>query len=120
MRSITAIATQLGDEQLKAKIAGIFAAYGFTLQKYKGMTVWKKGVGCLTAPQIFEIKKEGGGVVIGAWLPFALFPGVYIGESGLQSNFGFAVKVPMRNLLKELVKLIAAPGAMPQGYMPKK
>jgi hypothetical protein len=105
-------------EQWGPQVDQFLTENGFKRQMYKGMDVWKKGTGWLAAPQIFRIVNEGSRVVIETWIPFALLPGVYLGESGLNSAFGFAIKGGMRSILKVLIGYINAPGALPEGYLP--
>lgn len=119
MVTTTKFKTKFSDAQLQEALAGIFTAHGFSLKQYKGDMVWKKGSGWLTAPQFFKVTKEDELICIDSWMPFALFPGVYIGKSGLDNSFGYAVKIPMRKLLKEIVNISIAPDTQPQGYMPK-
>ena len=118
MRTTTRLVTAHSGEKLQEMLAGIFTAHGFSLQQYKGQTVWKKGTGWLTAPRIFRVTAADSVVSIEGWVPYALLPGVYIGESGLDSGFGIAVKIPMRNLLKEIIALIGSPDSPPEGYVP--
>lgn len=72
---------------------------GFRLVDYKGFKVWKKGVGLVTAPQYFSIQYRENVIYLEAFLRYAILPGVYIGEMGIN---GFIGAVP-KSLLKSRV-----------------
>ena len=61
---------------------------GFKLIDYKGAKVWKKGVGMVTAPQYFSIQYHDNVVYLEAFIRYALLPGVYVGEMGIDGFFG--------------------------------
>ena len=75
---------------------------GFTLVDYKGFKVWKKGVGLLVAPQYFSIQYNGNNIFLEAFIRYALLPGVYIGEMGIDGVFGAIPK----GLLKDRVRSV--------------
>jgi len=77
---------------------------GFKLVDYRGQQVWKKGVGLLTAPQYLVISFFQDEVIVEAFLRFALFPGVYVGEMGIDGFFGAVPK----SLLKTRVQAVEA------------
>ena len=91
---------------------------GFNYVQYKGETVHKKGNGWVMAPRIYKFKVEGNKLHIESWLPFAILPGVYVGESGLDSWFGIAVKKVMRNFLLDIIYAFHKQDEQILGYMP--
>jgi hypothetical protein len=121
MRSFTVVKTNKTDDELRFIFGSLFTEKGFVYQTYKNEEVWKKGVGMLTAPQIFRVQKvDNEHVQIEGWVPFAILPGVYVGEYGLEDVMGYLVKVPMRNLLTTLIDSIIEPGSVVEGYIPGK
>lgn len=91
-------------------IGDFFDKEGFVLTDYKGERVWKKGVGLMKAPQFVKTTCRQGGVQIEAWLKFAILPGVYCGEMGLNGFWGFAVKQMLRGRVEALIALLQQPG----------
>lgn len=89
-------------------VAGVTEQYlrgeGFALSIIDGQQVWKKGMGLLTGPQIILVRIVPGSVRIEAWIKFALLPGVYIGEMGLDGFFGVIPKQALLSRVKELEK----------------
>jgi len=73
-------------------IANYMASEGFGTINYKGQTIWKKGFGVLQAPQYVAVYFEQNAIRVEAFIKFALFPGVYIGEMGTTGFFGFVPK----------------------------
>lgn len=86
-----------------------FAKEGFTLIDYKGEMVWKKGIGMLSAPQYIKLNYQDGQVHLEAWLKYALLPGVYCGEMGLDGFWGFAIKDMLRKKVNTLMALLCQP-----------
>ena len=79
---------------------------GFKLTNYQNETVWKKGVGLLTAPQFMKTTVTDGKVEIQAWIKFALLPGVFVGEMGITGFFGFAIKAVLKGRVQKLQTLL--------------
>ena len=89
-------------EAYKPYIETYMTGEGFSLVDYNGQKVWKKGIGLVAAPQYLAIRYEGNSVHLEAFIRFALLPGVYIGEMGVDGFFGAVPK----KLLKDRVKTI--------------
>ena len=85
---------------LAPQIEQFMTSEGFYLADYKGETVWKKGVGVLTAPQYLSVTYGPNTVTVQAFIKYALLPGVYIGEMGIDGFFG---AIPKQNLKKRVV-----------------
>ena len=119
MRTKTIITTSKSDEDVKNILGSILISHKYIFTQYKKQNVWKKGSGWLTAPQIFTVNKSADKVIIESWLPSALLPGVYFGESGLDSSYGFAVKASMRKILIEMINAVKIQDSVIEGYSPK-
>lgn len=70
---------------------------GFRLVNYKGSMVWKKGFGFFTAPQYFSIQYRENAIYLEAFIRYAILPGVYIGEMGINGFFGAIPKSLLKN-----------------------
>lgn len=77
---------------------------GFALSIIDGQQVWKKGMGILTGPQMILVGIVPGSIRIEAWIKFALLPGVYVGEMGLDGFVGGIPKQALKSRVKELEK----------------
>lgn len=100
------------DELLHKKdnvIDQLMTEKGYKKTTYKGESVYKKGKGILTAPSFFKFNnlEEENKIRIEAWIKYAILPGLYVGESDLDSNFGFVVKKPMRNIVEKLYEILS-------------
>lgn len=93
-----------------------FAKEGFTLINYKGEMVWKKGIGMLAAPQYIKLSYQNGWIHLEAWLKYAILPGVYCGEMGLDGFMGFAIKDALRNKVNTLMALLCQPPVQQPQY----
>ncbi len=86
---------------------------GFAPAVVKGEMVWKKGKGLLTAPQFLKLQYAGGMVHLEAWIKYALLPGVYLGEMGLDGGFACVPKTALRNKVNALIALLYQPVNIP-------
>lgn len=86
---------------------------GFALTTVKGEVVWKKGKGLLAAPQFLKLQYANGVVHLEAWLKYAILPGVYCGEMGLDGAMAFAIKAALRDKVNALVALLYQPVNIP-------
>jgi hypothetical protein len=87
--------------ELQKTVDNFMAKEGFSPYSYKGETVWKKGAGLMVAPQFMKFTVADGSVHLEAWVKYALLPGVYVGEMGIN---GVMLVIP-KNLLR--TKIIA-------------
>lgn len=94
------------------QVNGRFASYlineGFELKTDKGENIWKKGVGLLTAPQYVKLTYHNNVYIIEAWLKFALLPGVYIGEMGLDGFVGCIPKSMLKSRVDYILMMLQA------------
>lgn len=81
----------------------------FNFRELKWEGVWQLGQGFLSAPQIIKYSYQNGTLTLEAWLRFALFPGVYLGEMGLSGVFGALPKSVLRNKVNQLLYLLNQP-----------
>lgn len=77
---------------------------GYNYVEYSGENVWKKGSGWVSGPTFIKLAYSNNTVFLEAWLKYALLPGVYVGEMGLDGFFGIAVKNVLKNRVDILVK----------------
>ena len=82
---------------------------GFQQVTHKNEIVWKKGKGLMVAPQFIKYQTIGGNVHLEAWLKYAILPGVYCGEMGLDGVMGFAVKKVLKDRVDALARLLYQP-----------
>jgi len=101
-RYINRIQVPFEPQSLLQPMGDYLTREGFSQTTYKGQIVWKKGIGMLTAPQYVAFSFGEDYVQLEAFIKFALFPGVYIGEMGIKGVFGAIPK----NLLKTRVTAI--------------
>lgn len=67
--------------------------------------IWKKGMGLLLGPQYIRFRTSKGKLKVEAWIKFALLPGVYIGEMGIDGFFGIIPKKKLKARVIEIEKL---------------
>lgn len=103
-RYTNTIGTSLSAEEVAGVTSQYLRGEGFELSVIDGQQVWKKGMGLLTAPQMILVGIVPGSVRVEAWIKFALLPGVYVGEMGLDGFFGAIPKQALKGRVKELEK----------------
>ena len=91
---------------------------GFEYVTKNGESYWKKGVGLLIAPQYLKLTQTNGGYVLEAWLKFALFPGVYVGEMGINGFFAAVPKTLLKDRVDSLLKALHAYIYTPNANIP--
>lgn len=88
--------------ELESIVEKFMQAEGFKSAPYKGENVWKKGSGILVAPQYLKTTITAGNVELEAFIKFALLPGVFVGEFGID---GFFLVIPKKLLKKRVMAL---------------
>lgn len=92
-----------GDPQMAFnQIYQMLTASGFKYIQYQNENVFRKGTGTLTAPTFVKVTFYGQTVQVEAWLKYALFPGVFVGELGMTGFVGCAVKGTMKNAVRQI------------------
>jgi len=107
-RYVNEIKSPVDPNLLTDPISQYMQSEGFSLYNYKGTTLWKKGVGMLTAPQYLAISYTPDAVRIEAFIKYALFPGVYIGEMGIKGFFGALPKSLLADRVYKIEAYIAS------------
>lgn len=105
-RYINQIKVPCDPNMLTKPIADYMQNEGFSLYNYKGTTLWKKGVGILTAPQYLAISYGPDFVQIEAFIKYPLFPGLYVGEMGITGFFGLVPKRLLASRVETIEKYI--------------
>lgn len=93
-------------EQIQVITNQFFDQEGFKQVTYKGELVWKKGLGIMVGPQYITVKDSAGIVRVEAWIKFALLPGVYLGELGLDGFVGAIPKSLLKGKVSRLEQLL--------------
>ncbi len=101
-RYIKELSVNKSPEQIQAIANQFFDDEGFKQVTYKGEQVRKKGMGITVGPQYITVKESSGTVKVEAWIKFALLPGVYLGEMGLD---GFVGAIPKKLLKGKVARL---------------
>ncbi len=91
---------------LQSLVNSFMVREGFKVFYYKGETIWKKGYGLFTAPQFMKTVVSEKTVHVEAWIKFALLPGVYYGEMGIEGFVGLIPKKMLKKKIEELVMQI--------------
>ena len=84
------------------EVENYLTSEGFKQAKYKGSPVWKKGLGLMLGPQYVHLTSKEGSIHLEAWIKLALFPGVYLGEMGIEGVFGM---IPKKKLKKRVLEI---------------
>ena len=103
-RYTNSIKTEENPDDLEADIEDYLKKNGFSLYEPKE-NVWKKGMGILTGPQFISFEVKPGKLILEAWIKFALFPGVYVGEMGTEGFFAFIPKKQLKNNVEAIEDL---------------
>jgi len=117
--STTFIPTINSSDEIKRIVSQILTDEGYALKKQNKEPVWRLGNGWLVAPAFFKVGLENNSVRIDSWIMNALLPGVYIGKSSLDNNFGFLAKTKPRRVLKRLIDALIVENESASGYIPR-
>lgn len=96
------------DDFIKFVSEDFFAKEGFRQVNYKGETVWKKGVGFLTAPSFISFRYSQGNIHLEAWIKS-------FGEHGLDGFYGAVPKKALKNRVDALMSLLSQDVPVPEG-----
>ena len=96
------------DDFIKFVSEDFFAKEGFRQVSYKGETVWKKGVGFLTAPSYIILRSSQGNIHLEAWIKS-------FGEHGLDGFYGAVHKKALKNRGDALMSLLSQDVSVPEG-----
>lgn len=79
---------------------------GFKAVQKGGENVWKKGMGLMLGPQFLRVEPSGDKVRLEAWIKFALLPGVYLGEMGIEGAFAMIPKKKLKKRVEAIQELV--------------
>lgn len=80
---------------------------GYEYINYDGENVFKKGNGVWSNPTFFKFSYTGNSVKMESWMKYAFFPGVYVGELGVDGFVGCAVKGPWKKRIGALEGILS-------------
>jgi len=95
------ISTDESADSLLDAISNYLTQEGFK-QIDPAENIWKKGMGIMLGPQFVRFEVRSGALNLEAWIKFALFPGLYVGEMGIDGMLAF---VPKRMLKKRVADI---------------
>ena len=98
--------TRLPPDQVHQKLANYLTLQGFRLVD-PPQTVWQKGAGLMFNPQFIRYESHPGQLVLEAWIKFAILPGVYLGEMGIDGLFLFIPKKMLKGKVQEIERMLA-------------
>lgn len=106
--------------QLFNNIHAYMLEQGYEFRNYKGEDVYKKGMGLAAGPTFMKIAVNGNTMVVEAWVKFAILPGVYTGETGLDGLAGAIPKSALKNRVNTVEGMIQSYGgaSVTGGYAP--
>lgn len=119
------MARYVNDFQMSAPPEPLFNAIhsyliseGYTYLQYDNENVFKKGKGLMCGPTFIKVSFAVNAVRVEAWMKYALFPGVYVGEIGLKGFVGAAAKGPLKNRVAQIESMICQYGGRPMTGIP--
>lgn len=78
------------------------AKEGYEYTRYDNELVFQKGQGICSNPTFFKFTYIKNTVKMETWMKYALLPGVFVGELGIDGFVGFAVKGPWKKRITNL------------------
>jgi hypothetical protein len=63
-------------------------------------------MGLMLGPQFVRYESHPGQLVLEAWIKFALLPGVYFGEMGIDGMFAFIPKKLLKSRVIEIERMV--------------
>ena len=94
-------------QKVHATINNYLQKEGYEYIHYDGENVFKKGKGFMSNPTFFKFSYSGNMVRMETWMKYAFFPGVYLGELGVDGFVGCAVKGSWKNRIKNIENILA-------------
>ena len=105
-------------QKVHATINNYLQKEGYEYIHYDGENVFKKGKGFMSNPTFFKFSYSGNMVRMETWMKYAFFPGVYLGELGVDGFVGCAVKGSWKNRIKNIENILADLGMQTTYYSP--
>lgn len=102
-------------QQVMKQISDYLFSEGYEFRpNYEGEDLFKKGKGIATGPTFVKFTNLNNAIRIEAWVKYAIVPGVYVGEMGIDGVAGCAVKIPLKNRIRYIEGLIMNHGGKPK------
>lgn len=79
---------------------------GYEYIQYENEPLFKKGMGLVSSPSFIKVSFSGNVVRLEAWVKYALFPGVYVGEFGITGFFLWAPKQLLQTRVMAIEKML--------------
>lgn len=89
---------------------------GYEYINYDGENVYKKGKGALSGPTFFKFSYCNNTVRMETWMKYAFFPGVYVGELGVNGFVGCAAKGPWKKRISNIECILSNFATRNQSY----
>ena len=102
-------------EQIFSDIHTYLLQEGYEYRNFEGEDVYKKGKGIATGPTFIKIMADSNIMVVEAWIKFAVVPGVYVGESGIEGSYGAIPKSALANRVRYIESIIFNNGGIAIG-----
>ena len=99
--------TRLPPELVHQNLANYLTSQGFRVIDAR-QNVWQKGMGLMLGPQFIRYESHPGHLVLEAWIKFALLPGVYLGEMGIDGFFAFIPKKMLKGRMVDIERISTA------------
>jgi hypothetical protein len=103
-RYVNTLPIRKSPEELNQAVRNYLAGQGFSLID-PARNVWKKGMGIMLGPQFVQFEVKPGTLRLEGWIQFALLPGVYIGEMGVDGFFALIPKRMLKSRLTEIERM---------------
>ena len=101
--------------QLFADIHQYMLSEGYEYRNFEGENVYKKGKGFSLGPTFLKIMADQDRIVVEAWIKFAVVPGVYAGEMGIDGVFGAVPKSMLSGRVRNVERMITSNGGVATG-----
>lgn len=95
------------------KVRAYLENEGFQYVTYKGENVFQKGIGFWMAPTFIKVTFGTTSARVEAWIKYALLPGVFLGEMGMEGSLGVAAKGKMKRCVPVIEQMLSS--GTPQG-----
>lgn len=105
-RYIRNISTQKDPSETARIVEAFMAREGFSRVRQRGEEVWRRGLGLMTGPQFIKADIAPGAVRLEAWISWAVLPGVFVGEMGLDGMTGAIPKSRLKARVAELERIL--------------
>ncbi len=95
-------------DQMYGMVRDYLFSEGYVETNVKGENVLKKGDGWVSGPTCFKISFYGNFMRMESWMLYAVLPGVYGGEIGVDGFVGSATKGPWKKRIAHIEQMLAS------------